>query len=232
MRSLAFPAREEEQMDAADLAPEIYARVLTDLASVNRWTMATRPTIGFLTRAIGDRRSFSLLDVGFGDGDMLRAIAVWSERRGIAARLTGVDLNPKSKAVAAAKTPARFDIRYMTGDYLEYADDGPDFIISSLVTHHMDIQQRAAFLRFMQMTARIGWFVNDLHRHRFAYLGFPILARLMGWHRIVREDGQLSIARSFRQADWWNDIKLAGIDPATVRVVRHFPFRLCVEHLR
>jgi 2-polyprenyl-3-methyl-5-hydroxy-6-metoxy-1,4-benzoquinol methylase len=232
MRSLAHPAQEEEQMDAADLAPETYARVLADLASVNRWTMATRPTIGFLARALGDRRSFTLLDVGFGDGDMLRAIARWAARRGIAARLTGVDLNPKSKAVAEAKTAAHTDIRYVTGDYLEPAEQQPDFIISSLVTHHMDTLQRVAFLRVMQEKARIGWFVNDLHRHRFAYLGFPMLAQLMGWHRIVRQDGQLSIARSFRRAEWFGDIALAGIDPATIRIVRRFPFRLCVEHLR
>jgi 2-polyprenyl-3-methyl-5-hydroxy-6-metoxy-1,4-benzoquinol methylase len=232
MRSLALPAREEEQMDAADLAPETYSRVLTDLASVNRWTMATRPTIRFLARALGDRRSFTLLDVGFGDGDMLRAIAIWAARRGIVAKLTGVDLNPKSKTVAEAKTAAHFEIRYRTGDYREYADEKPDFIISSLVTHHMDTKQRIAFLRDMHAKARIGWYVNDLHRHRLAYLGFPVLARLMRWHRIVRQDGRLSIARSFRRAEWWDDIRLAGIDPARVKVVRQFPFRLCVEHIR
>jgi 2-polyprenyl-3-methyl-5-hydroxy-6-metoxy-1,4-benzoquinol methylase len=232
MRSLTHPAQEDEQMDAADLAPETYARVLSDLANVNRWTMATRPTIGFLARALGDRRSFTLLDVGFGDGDMLRAIARWAERRGIAAKLTGVDLNPKSEAIARSKTSAHFDIRYATGDYADLADEGPDFIISSLVAHHMDVAQRIAFLRHMQAKARVGWYVNDLHRHRLAYLGFPILARLMGWHAVVRQDGQLSIARSFRRAEWWDEVRLAGIDPATIRVARCFPFRLCVEHIR
>src|SRR5215207_7034494 len=112
MRSLAHLAQEEEQMDAADLDPATYGKVLTDLASVNRWTMATRPTIGFLARALGERRSFTLLDVGFGDGDMLRVIARWAERRGISAKPTGIDLNPKSAFVAEAKTPPRFDIRY------------------------------------------------------------------------------------------------------------------------
>jgi SAM-dependent methyltransferase len=232
MRSLAHPACEDEQMDAADLDAATYAQVLTDLASVNRWTMATRPTIGFLARALGSRKHFTLLDVGFGDGDMLRAIARWAERRSIEATLLGVDLNPNSAAVARAATPERFDIRYCTGDYLDLAHEGPDFIISSLVTHHMDRPQRVAFLRTMQDHARIGWFVNDLHRHIFAYLGFPLLARLMAWHRIVREDGQLSIARSFRRSEWWTDIAQAAIDPAGVRVRRYFPFRLCVEHIR
>ena len=46
--------------------------------------------------------AFRLLDVGFGHGDMLRAIARWARRRGIAVDLVGVDLNPKSEAAARA----------------------------------------------------------------------------------------------------------------------------------
>ena len=40
----------EEQMDAEDLDPAIYARVLKDLAQVNTVTMARRPTLAFLNR--------------------------------------------------------------------------------------------------------------------------------------------------------------------------------------
>ncbi len=57
-----------------------------------------------------------------------------------------------------------------------------------------------------------GWMVNDIHRGAFAYYGFPLLARLMRWHRIVREDGRLSIARGFRRADWRKLIDESGID--------------------
>jgi len=223
-------------MDAADLDPHIYEQVLTDLARVNRWTFTARPTLAFLRRAIGERTSFSLLDVGFGDGDLLRAIAGWAEKRGIAARLIGVDLNPKSEAIATAKTPGRFDIEYLTGDYLDIIgarerDGGFDFIISSQVAHHMNHAQLQTFLRTMEAKARRGWQVSDLHRHRFSYLGFPLLARIIGWHRIVREDGQLSIARSFRPAEWRHILTEAGLGPE-VRVRRSFPFRLCVERLR
>lgn len=232
MRSLAIRAREGEQMDAIDLDPAVYARVLADLANVNRWTMAARPTIDFIARAIGDRRAFSLLDVGFGDGDMLRAIARWADRRGLAATLIGVDLNPNSAPVARGATPDHFAIDYRTGDYRDHLEPAPDLIISSLVTHHMTDEQRIGFLRDMHARARTGWHVNDLHRHRFAYIGFPLLARLMGWHRIVRQDGQLSIARSFRPDEWRTDIAAAGIPAAQIRVTRQFPFRLCVEHIR
>jgi hypothetical protein len=84
----------------------------------------------------------------------------------------------------------------------------------------------------MEAEARRGWLICDLHRHRFAHWGFPILARLLGVHRIVREDGQLSIARSFRPDEWRAVLGGAGIPLDRVRIVRRFAFRLCVERLR
>lgn len=228
---LATRALAEEQMDAPDLDPAIYARVLADLARVNTVTMARRPTLSFLDRvAKRGGGALRLLDVGFGDGDMLRRIAARAKRRGQAVELVGIDLNPRSREVAAAATPANFTIDYRTGDYADLAEEPWDVILSSLVAHHMSDAQLIAFLRFMEAHAQRGWFINDLHRHSFSYIGYPLLARLAGWHRIVREDGQLSIARSYRPAEWPPILAEAGITGA--RVFRTFPFRLCVEAIR
>jgi 2-polyprenyl-3-methyl-5-hydroxy-6-metoxy-1,4-benzoquinol methylase len=229
--SLAIRSRQDEQMDSPELDPSTYARILDDLGRVNSWTLARRPTINFLAKAIGQARHFRLLDVGFGQGDMLRAVAGWARRRRIPAELVGVDLNPKSAAVARAATPSDLLIEYRTGDYREVGGRF-DFIISNLVSHHMPDDQLRDFLQFMEAKARNGWIINDLHRHRFAYFGYPFLCRLMGWHRIVREDGQLSIARSFRPAEWHTILADAGIEPGAAKVVRRFPFRLCVERRR
>src|SRR3546814_5062610 len=88
--------------------------------------------------------------------------------------------------------------------------------------------QLVAFLRFMHAEAARGWLVNDLHRHGVAHAAFPLLAWAMRWHEIVRRDGTLSIARSYRPAEWPPILAEAGIERA--RVFRAFPFRLCVEH--
>ena len=224
-------ARTEEQMDAADLDPSVYARVLNDLARANTITMARRPTLAFLDRVV--RRSggaLRILDVGFGDGDMLRRIAAWARARRQPVELVGIDLNPRSSDVAKAATPANLAIDYRTGDYQALGKEPWDVIVSSLVAHHMTHGQLIAFLRFMDAHARRGWFINDLHRHGFAYLGYPLLARLAGWHRIVREDGQLSIARSYRPHEWPPILAEARVGAA--RVFRTFPFRLCVEAIR
>lgn len=231
MRHLAVRSRQDEQMDAPDLDPAVYAKVLHDLARVNRWTFTARPVLAYMKRAAGEMTRFRLLDVGFGDGDILRAIARWARRRGIEAELVGVDLNEKSVAAAREATPDGLAIDYRAGDYLDQA--GPfDFVISSQVTHHMTDAQLMTFLHYMEEEARRGWLICDLHRHGFAYRGFPLLARLLFVHRIVREDGRLSIARSFRPAEWQALLAEAGINPDSTRIVRRFPFRLCVERVR
>ena len=231
MRKLAVRSRQDEQMDAADLDPAVYEQVLHDLARVNRWTFTAHPVLAFMKRAIGDSKRFRLLDVGFGDGDILRAIARWARKRGIVADLVGVDLNEKSVRAAQAATPPGLAIDYRAGDYADQA--GPfDFIVSSQVTHHMTDPQLLGFLRHMEAEARMGWLVCDLHRLAFSYWGFPLLARLLIVHRIVREDGRLSIARSFRKAEWEDYLGRAGLAPQQVQIVRRFASRLCVERIK
>lgn len=228
MIRLGERTRRQEQMDDPALPPETYGAVLADLGRVNRVTLAARPTIDFLKRASQGMPAFRLLDVGFGHGDMLRAIARWARRSDIAVDLVGVDLNPMSVPAARAATPRTLPIDYRTGDYRDVT--GPfDFIISSLVAHHMEDGELADFIAFMEAEARRGWLINDLHRHSLAFHAFPVVARGMGAHPIVREDGRLSIARAFRPDEWRAILSRAGVE---ARIVRRFPFRLCVERQR
>jgi 2-polyprenyl-3-methyl-5-hydroxy-6-metoxy-1,4-benzoquinol methylase len=215
----------DELMDADDLDPGVYTAVMADLARVNGVTLAARPTLAFLKRIARGRDRLRILDVGFGDGDMLRRIERWAARRGVGLELVGIDLNPRSAIAARAHTPAGSAIDYRTGDY-QTTGSGWDAVISSLVAHHMRHDELIAFLRWMQRHAA-AWFVNDLHRHGFAHRGFPLLAAIARWHPIVRHDGTLSIARSFRPPEWHALLAEAGI--ADARVFRAFPFRLCVE---
>jgi 2-polyprenyl-3-methyl-5-hydroxy-6-metoxy-1,4-benzoquinol methylase len=231
MAELAIRSRQEEQMDSAELDVGTYERVLHDLARVNRFTFTAHPTLAFLKRAAAGMKHFRLMDVGFGHGDSLRAIAKWAALQGIEAELVGVDLNAKSREIAEAATPPDLAVDYRTGDYRDQS--GPwDFVVSSQVTHHMTDAQLDAFIRFMEADAQRGWLIVDLHRHGFAHWGYPILARLLRVHRIVREDGRLSIARSFRKAEWEAILREAGVPREVVRIVRRFAFRLCVERVR
>lgn len=231
--SLRTPIAAEEEMDAANLDPARYAKVLRDLGRINKLTLAARPTLGFLERVHArapDERPWRILDVGFGGGDMLARIARWGDARGVALELIGVDLNPKSEAAARDRLGAR--ARLITGDYRDLAGQGWGIILSSLVTHHMSADERRTFLRFMENESRRGWLVNDLHRRRLPYTGYPLLAALARVDPIVRRDGQLSVGRSFRRSEWRTMLADALPDAAGVRIFRSFPYRLCVEQVR
>ncbi len=163
--------------------------------------------------------------MGSGHGDMLRAIAHWARRRGLAVSLTGLDRSPwAARAAAALPTPGA-PIRWLTEDLFDHQGQA-DLVISALFAHHLDDDQLARFLAWMDQRARLAWFVNDLRRSAVSYYGFAALARLMGWHPFVRHDGPVSIRRAFRKDDWRRLLAAAGVGGA--RIQPRFPFRLCV----
>jgi 2-polyprenyl-3-methyl-5-hydroxy-6-metoxy-1,4-benzoquinol methylase len=234
MRSFAQRSAETEMMDADSVAYDVFAGCLADLAKVNTATLARPPTLAWLARATRDLprgSDLSILDVGFGQGDMLRAIHAWAVGAGLRPRLTGIDLSPWSARAARDATDNALGIEYRTGDVFDYQPSEPiDIVVSSLVTHHMSDDQIVDFIRWMEANVRRGWFINDLHRHPVAFYGFQAISTLARWHLFVRHDGPVSVARAFRRGDWLRLLAAAGMEKAEVRW--RFPFRFCVGRIR
>lgn len=235
-RNFAERSLETELMDTESVGVEDYGACLKDLATVNALTLTHGPILKWLdhaTRGLGPGQRVTVLDVGYGYGDLLRRIHAWSLRRGRALDLIGVDLNPMSEPIARAATPPDVPIEYRTGNVFDFAPERPiDFVISSQTTHHMSDQELAVFVRWMERVAARGWFIADLHRHAIPFYGFSLLSRLARWHRFVQHDGPVSIARSFRREDWERILLTAGLEPGEAEIRWHFPFRLCVSRLR
>ena len=213
--TLALRSTEPEELDGESTDLATYQRCLGELAVVNRMTFTHYPTLRWLahvTRALPAGSTVTVLDVACGHGDLLRAIATWAKRRGLKVRLSGIDVNPRSTAVAREATPGWMDIDYRPADVFCYAHAGrPDFIVSSQFTHHLTDEEVVEFLTWLDENCGCGWHIVDLHRHALPYYGFPALARMMRWHRIIREDGAISIARSFRRSDWQKYLDRAGL---------------------
>jgi SAM-dependent methyltransferase len=224
-----------EWMDEEGVDYPTFQACLVDLAKANRWTLAHRPTLGFLARihrgGLWPRgRPLRFVDVGAGHGDLVRAVDHWAARRGLAIELVGVDLNPwAARAAAAATAPGRA-IRWVTADALAIAEPA-DVIASGLFTHHLPDSAIVRFLTRMEAIAQIGWFINDLHRHPAPHAAFALLSNVMRWHPFVRHDGPISVARAFTPADWRRLIDEAGLSGAPIEVRWRFPFRLCVARL-
>jgi 2-polyprenyl-3-methyl-5-hydroxy-6-metoxy-1,4-benzoquinol methylase len=221
--SLRTRSEQPELMDTDCVDFEDYRRCLRDLSRVNVVTLTHRPMLGWLARHA--RGEFSLLDIACGHGDALRRI----RQRFPLARLTGIDLNPWAIRAAREATDSAAGIALINDDAFAYRPEQKfDFVITSQFTHHLTNEQVVVFLRWLQDNAAKGWFIGDLQRHFVPYYGFPVLARLMFWHRFVRGDGQISVARSFVRAEWEALLREAGISDEQAMIRWYFPFRLCV----
>jgi SAM-dependent methyltransferase len=227
-----------ELMDIEEAGYDDVRACLRDLAEVNRLTLAYRPTLAFLDSVVAAGRlpagrPLSILDAGCGFGDALRRIDRWAQRRGVPVRLTGVDLSAHATRAAAEATPPGRAIRWVKADLSSWrSEDNIDLIVSSLFAHHLDDQALIGFIRWMEATAQVGWFVNDLHRHPLPYHVFRLWAGAARWHRFVRHDGPVSITRAFSRADWHRLLGEAGIAQGSAAVRWRMPFRLCVSRLR
>lgn len=231
----ALPHTLPEHMDDETDA-EVLTACLKSLASVNTLSFGRAPSIAFARRAAARRRRedpLTLLDMGSGYGDTVRAIGAALSRDGVPAELIGADLNPIATDAARSAT-GEIDgvaIRFETRDARDVrpSSGAVDAIQSSLFMHHLEDDEIVAFLRWMDGASRIGWFINDLYRSRFAAVGFGALATASRRHPYVRHDGPVSFARSFRAQDWRRLLDRAGIEGA--RLFIGAPFRLCVEKL-
>jgi SAM-dependent methyltransferase len=208
---------------------------LHDIARVNGLTFAYRPTILWMEELIAAHppsEPLRVVDVGCGDGDMLRRLNAWAGRRGVPVALTGIDLNPDAIRAAREVTPTQ-QIEWIVGDALANAALGDiDVVISSLLTHHLTDSQIVQFLQWTERTARRGWFVNDLHRKPVPYHLFRLWARFTTWHPFVKNDGAVSIRRSFVLEDWKRLCAAAELDAKSVSIKEYRPARLCVGRIK
>jgi SAM-dependent methyltransferase len=229
MPSRDFSTRAElsEWMDGPCTEQEL-RECLSDLEQVNRLVFAYRPTLQWLkTIAKSDHGSLHIVDVGCGGGDMLRAVERWASLRSLSVQLTGIDMNQHTLRFARERTDSSSCIRYVHGHAAGHPDvQKVDLVISSHMTHHLLDEEVLSFLQWMENTARVGWFINDLHREPFGFYAFRLLAQGMRWHRFIRHDGPVSVLRSFRKNDWARYLDAAGIEGATIRTFA--PGRLCV----
>jgi hypothetical protein len=221
----ASPRELPEMMDG-DCSYEDFRDCLRSLETVNRWLLGYRPTLAWLKRlSRGLPDPVHIVDVGSGGGDLLRQIAGWARRRGIAVQLTGIDLNPYAARAATESTPKELGIEWVTVDALEYRPRKPvDIVVSSLLAHHLEDEEIVAFLRWMEATAQLGWFINDLERSKWS-------SRMFGWvrwHRLVRHDGPVSFRRAFREEDWVQLLAAAEVSRDAATIEQWRPGRLCV----
>ncbi|PYS85686.1 MAG: methyltransferase type 11, partial [Acidobacteria bacterium] len=110
---------------------------------------------------------------------------------------------------------------------LPFCEGEFDYAICSLFTHHFRDERVVDLLREMSRVAGRGIFVIDLHRDPVAYYFYTTVGRLFLHNRLIREDGALSILRSFKPDELERLGHAAGL--SSVAVEKHFPSRLVLS---
>lgn len=217
MVDLSQRTSQKELLDRDDIPFADIEKNMRELDTINTWLGGHRISQKGLKRVIGERRQVSICEIGCGGGDNLRVLDRWCRRRGIAARITGIDLNEHCVAVAKQRWDGD-QAEWICADYREvsFADRRPDIIFSSLFCHHFTDAELTGQLRWMEANAKMGWFINDLHRHRLAYYAIRLLTAAFSGSYLVKNDAPLSVLRGFSRAEWNRLLASAGMEDCKI----------------
>lgn len=154
--------------------------------------------------------SISLLDVGCGDGGMLRYLASRFRRKGIAHRLYGLDLNHQAIELARRKSTDFPEIEYFETDILGMKHGLPryDYVICTLTMHHFGNSEIPQLLKKCQDMCKKAIVINDLHRSKTAYYLFKIFSAIFIKSAVAKNDGLVSIKKGFVKAELENFAQL------------------------
>ncbi len=67
--------------------------------------------------------------------------------------------------------------------------------------HHLKDDELIELFTCIKQYAKIGFVINDLHRHWFAYYSIKFLTRLLNGSSLVRNDAPLSVLRGFKNSE-------------------------------
>ncbi len=147
-------------------------------------------------------RPLTVVDIGCGSGDGLRALARWGKASGVALELIGLDANPAVINVARDASQSEPQITYLVEDAF-----GPglrtlhaDIIVANQFLHHFTTEELHGRLPALIHSAQV-LAISDLHRHAFAHAGFNLLARLLRAGPVALHDGKVSIRRGFTRRE-------------------------------
>jgi len=193
-----------ERMDDRSIVGDELAEALRQLRVINLALGSAWPTlegVARLWRAAGKPDRLSILDIGAGSGDVNRLLLSWAARRGIAMNITLVDIHPQTCAAAAEYYQHEPRVQIVCADVMHLGVRVADIVTTALFAHHFSVEQLPGMFVALARAARIGVVVNDLHRHRLAWLGIWAATRVLSRNRMIRHDAPLSVQRGFRAED-------------------------------
>ena len=208
MISISSTSRSEqvEIMDDFDLQGDEMKLLLSDLKTVNTLLGGTNITLGGIKQLLKNcyaNKTITILDIGCGDGEILRKCADLSKKLGFQFELIGLDANPHILNTAREKSKSHTNIKYQTVDIFSKDATIPehDIALCTLFIHHFPNDSIVQLLRKLANKSKAGIVINDLERSKVAFWLFKLFSFVFLKTKIAKHDGLVSIARSFRRKE-------------------------------
>ncbi len=176
------------------------------IAKINHLLGGNKLTLDGVTKILRQnpvKRKVTIVDIGCGNGDMLRTLADYLEENEINCALIGIDAN-KFAVNYARKLSIHYpnltyrceDIFSKSFEKLEY-----DIVLCTLTLHHFKDEEILTLLKILKTNAKMGIVINDLERSSIAYRLFQALCFIFRLNDMSREDGLVSILRGFKKRE-------------------------------
>lgn len=214
-----------ELLDDPTLAPDEMARNLAELARIDRFWRGSSALARWLVERSSVPGRIRILDLGAGSavpsGRLSRELA----KAGLTSSVVALDL--QWRHLAAGRGARGRQVRPVAADalHLPLPDGSVDFVVSTLLLHHLSPVNLAALFSEIRRVARRGFALLDLRRHRVPLAFLSAAGRVLFDSKITRHDASVSVRQAYTPAELRTI--LAAVAPRA-RVVRLFPYRLLV----
>jgi 2-polyprenyl-3-methyl-5-hydroxy-6-metoxy-1,4-benzoquinol methylase len=194
-----------EAMDNPGLAAEDLAPVFRDLNRTNVLLRGQRITLGAVMEVMrkSPRSKYNIVDMGCGDGDLLRRLAVLCRESAKNVSLLGIDTSSAALEVARGLSEDFPEIQYARHNILEmdYEAFRCDILLCTLTLHHFKDENILKLLAGFRLMRPISIIINDLQRNKLAYCLFQVFSLIFIKTKIAKQDGLISIRSGFVRSD-------------------------------
>lgn len=203
MINLSVRSTQKEIMDDFKGSAKELELLLSDINRVNDLLGGYKITLDVVFRLIeaNPKKSYTILDIGCADGEMLRKLADRARKLQIPITFEGIDLNEQALEIGKRKSSSYPEITYKHQNAFDIDDKNFDLVITTLTLHHFEERNIRPFLIKFSKMASIGVVVNDLHRSRLAYYLFKVFSIIFIKTSTAKIDGSISITRGFKRTE-------------------------------
>ncbi|MFC4740135.1 methyltransferase domain-containing protein [Flavobacterium ponti] len=198
-----YRTEEEEIMDDFSLEGEELRDALDKIATINQFLGGNHLTLEGVKKLINSEEAITIVDVGCGNGDMLRTLAEYGNKNNLKFNLIGIDANAFTIDYAIKLSKEYPNISYKCEDIFSkvFAQMNYDIVLCTLTLHHFKNNQIDYLILLFNKQARIGIVINDLHRNIVAYRAFQVICWVFRLNKMSKEDGLVSILRGFKKQE-------------------------------